>query len=246
MRHRGFRQARQRDDVAGFGFLHRLPFEATERQHLGDAAGLDQLAVAVEHLRGLVRLHGAGGDAAGDQPAEIGIGFHDGAEHAERPVFHLGLRHVLEHEIEQRRHALLQLRVHVAFEARRHPALLGRAVQDREVELLVGGVERGEQVEHLVQHFVGARVGAVHLVDDDDGAQAHAQRLRHHELGLRQRPFGGVHQNQRAVHHVEDALHLAAEVGVAGRVDDVDARVVPDDRGRLGENGDAALALDVV
>ena len=67
-----------------------------------------------------------------------------------------------------------------------------------------------------------------------------------HELGLRQRPFGGVDQHQRAVHHVEDALDLAAEIGVAGRVDDVDPGVLPDQRGRLGEDGDAALALEVV
>jgi hypothetical protein len=45
---------------------------------------------------------------------------------------------------------------------------------------------------------------------------------------------------------VEDALDLAAEIGVAGRVDDVDARVLPVDRGRLGEDGDAALLLEIV
>ena len=58
--------------------------EAAERQHLGDAAGLDQLAVVVEHLDALVRLDRARGDAAGDDAAEIGIGFQDGAEQAER------------------------------------------------------------------------------------------------------------------------------------------------------------------
>ena len=145
-------------------------------------------------------------------------------------------------EIEQRLHAVV-LR---ALEARRHPALLGRAVEDREIELLVGGVERGEQVEHLVDHLDRARVGAVDLVDDDDGLEPDLERLRHHELGLRQRAFGGVDQHQRAVDHVEDALDLAAEIGVAGRVDDVDAGVLPEDRGRLGEDGDAALALEVV
>ena len=59
-------------------------------------------------------------------------------------------------------------------------------------------------------------------------------------------PFGGVDQHQRAVHHVEDALDLAAEIGVAGRIDDIDAGVLPDDRGRLGQDGDAALALEIV
>ena len=72
------------------------------------------------------------------------------------------------------------------------------------------------------------------------------KRLRDDELGLRQRPLGGVDQHQRAVHHAEDALHLAAEIGVARRVDDVDAGLAPLDRGRLGEDRDAALALQIV
>jgi hypothetical protein len=68
-------------------------------------------------------------------------------------------------------------------------------------------------------------VGAVDLVDAEDRLQAHLQRLGQHELGLRHDAFLGVDQQDAAVHHAEDALHLAAEVGVAGRVDDVDARL---------------------
>ena len=79
-----FGRPAMRDDVAGLGLVDRHALEAAERQHLGDAAGLDQLAVAVEHLDRLVRLDRAGGDAAGDDAAEIGIGFEDGAEQAER------------------------------------------------------------------------------------------------------------------------------------------------------------------
>ena len=78
------------------------------------------------------------------------------------------------------------------------------------------------------------------------GLQADLQRLAEHELGLRHRAFGGIDQQHRAVDHVEDALDLAAEIGMARRVDDVDARVLPDERGHLGEDGDAALALEVV
>ncbi len=78
------------------------------------------------------------------------------------------------------------------------------------------------------------------------GLQPHLERLGDDELGLRQRPLGGIDQHQGAVHHIEDALDLAAEIGVARRIDDIDAGVVPDQRGRLGEDGDAALALEVV
>ena len=71
------------------------------------------------------------------------------------------------------------------------------------------------------------------LLIDDDRPQAALQRLGDHELGLRQRAFGGVDQHDDAVDHVQDALDLAAEIGVAGRVDDVDARVLPDDEVHL-------------
>ena len=47
---RGVRQAGDGDDVARFGLFDRHALEAAERQHLGDAAALDQLAVAIEHL----------------------------------------------------------------------------------------------------------------------------------------------------------------------------------------------------
>ena len=148
---------------------------------------------------------------------------------------------MLQHQVEQRRHVLFR-----PIGRERHPALLGRAVEDRKVELLVGRVERGEEIEHFVDHLGRPRVGLVDLVDADDGFQPDLQRLADHELGLRHRPFGGVDQHDRAVDHRQDSLDLAAEIGMAGRVDDIDPDVLPHHRRRLGENGDAALALEVV
>src|SRR5690606_17806568 len=48
------------------------------------------------------------------------------------------------------------------------------------------------------------------------------------------------------VDHRQHALHLAAEVGVPGGVDDVDAVAVPLDGGVLGQDGDAAFLFLVV
>jgi hypothetical protein len=55
----------------------------------------------------------------------------------------------------------------------------------------------------------------------------------------------GVDQQQRCVHHSEHPLHFTAEVGVAGGVDQLDSNALEFDRRGLGEDGDAALALDV-
>ena len=91
-----------------------------------------------------------------------------------------------------------------------------------------------------------ARVGLVDLVDADDRLQADLERLADDEFRLRHRAFGGVDEHDGAVDHRQDALHLAAEIGVAGRVDDVDAHVLPGDRGGLGHDGDAALFFEIV
>ena len=229
------------DDVAGLGEVDAGALQAAEGQHFGDAPGLDQGAVAAQSLDRLVRPHAAGRDAPREHPAQVGIGLQRRGEQAERAVLDDRRRHVLQHQLEQRHQIGAR-----AGRIGRHPALAAGAVEDGEVELLVGGVEAGEQVEDLVQDGVVALVRPVDLVDDDDRPQPLLERLGDHELGLRQRPLGGVHQHDGAVHHVEDALHLAAEIGVARRVDDVDARVVPVDGRALGENGDAALALQIV
>ena len=135
------------------------------------------------------------------------------------PASTRGARDVADDGLEQRRQVAL---ADVVGEARITGAAAG--VERREIELLVVGVEVEEQLEHFVEHFGGARVGAVDLVDDDDRLEAERERLAGDELGLRHRPFGGVDQQDDAVDHGEDALDLGAEIGVAGRVDDVDVR----------------------
>ena len=58
--------------------------------------------------------------------------------------------------------------------------------------------------------------------------------------------FGGINQQDNTINHGQNALNLTAEIGVARRVDDVDAGVFPLNGGYFRQNGDPALALDVV
>lgn len=67
--------------------------------------------------------------------------------------------------------------------------------------------------------------------------------MTQHEAGLGHGALKGVDQQQGAVGHTQHALDLAAKVGVARSVDDVDLNVLVLDRDVLGENRDAALAL---
>ena len=89
-------------------------------------------------------------------------------------------------------------------------------------------------------------VAAVDLVDRHDRPEPERQRLPGDEPRLRHRPLGGVHQDQHAVDHAQDALDLAAEVRVARRVDDVDLDALPADGRVLGQDGDPPLPLERV
>src|ERR687883_8224 len=88
---------------------------------------------------------------------------------------------------------------------------------------------------------VAVPVRAVDLVDDQDRLEADLERLAQHESGLGHRAIDGVDQQQAAVGHVEHPLDLAGEVGVAGRVDDVQLDAAEPNGGVLGQDGDALL-----
>ena len=132
------------------------------------------------------------------------------------------------------------------FELVLRPPFLARCVEDGEIELIVGRFEVDEEIEDHVEHFVGPSVGSVDLVDHDDRLKPELQRFAQHELRLRHRPFERVDQQQDRVDHLQHPLDLTAEIGVSGRIDDVDLVVVPTDRGALRVDRDAAFAFQVV
>ena len=125
-------------------------------------------------------------------------------------------------------------------------AVAGDGRDDRELDGVLVGVEVEEELVDLVEDLVGAGVLAVDLVEHDHGGQPGGQRLGEHVAGLGQRALGGVDEQHHAVDHRQRPLDLTTEVGVAGGVDEVDPDAVPLDRGGLGEDGDAPLALLVV
>ena len=113
------------------------------------------------------------------------------------------------------------------------------------------GVEVEEQLVGLVDDLGDAGVRPVDLVDHEDDRHLRLERLAQHEPGLRQRALGRVDEQQHAVDHRQPALDLATEVGVAGRVDDVDRHALAVghhviDGGVLREDRDALLTLQVV
>ena len=71
------------------------------------------------------------------------------------------------------------------------------------------------------------------------------QSLLQNKTGLGHGAFCSVNQQDNAVDHLQNTLHFAAEVSVAGGVDDIDLVVLVVDGSVLGQNGDAAFTLQV-
>ena len=229
------------DDVARARLVLLDAVQPEEAEHLHDALAA-RLAVAIHHGDVHALADRAALDAADADRADVARVVELRHLQLQRTVgVHVRRRAVLDDGLEQRRHVAAAVRRVV-----RREALDRRGVDHREVELRLGGAEAVEQVEGLVEHPVRARLVAVDLVDHHDRPQAVREGLLRDEARLRHRAVHRVHQQQHRVHHRQHALDLAAEVGVPGRVDDVDAVAVPEDGGVLGEDGDAALALQRV
>ncbi len=102
---------------------------------------------------------------------------------------------------------------------------------------------RAEAVDHRLHALVEVGADAVHLVDVGDPRHVVLVGLAPDGLRLRLDAGDGVEQRDRAVEHAQRALDLDREVDVAGRVDDVDAVVLPLRGRRGGGDRDAALLL---
>ena len=104
-----------------------------------------------------------------------------------------------------------------------------RAAADLGVDLLDAAEEVGADL--------------VHLVDEHDARHAVFVGLAPYGFRLRLDALVAVEHANRAVEHAQRPLDLDGEVDVAGRVDDVEALVLPERGRRGGRDRDAALLL---
>src|SRR5258708_27795498 len=119
-------------------------------------------------------------------------------------------------------------------------AIAGVGVDDGEIELVFGGVEVDEEVVDFVEDFLGAGVGAIDFIQDDDRRELGGERFLQDVARLRERAFAGVDEKDDAVDHAQGALDFAAEIAVAGGVDNIDFGVMEKKRGVFCEDGGAA------
>ena len=240
------------DDVAGAGAVSGYAGEVLRDEQFDDLRALDG-AVDLHPRDLLALLDVALMDTAEREPAEVRRGVevrHVRLQRLLRVV--LRGRDGLEEGLEQRLEVLLDGHPAVFGAGERGTTGLGARVDDREVDLLLIRIEIEEELVGLVDNGPDAGVGSVDLVDDKHDGEVLLQCLAQHETSLGQRALRRIDEEHDAIDHLEPALDLAAEVSVAGGVDDVEghpafwgsvAGVV--DRGVLREDRDALLALEV-
>ena len=123
---------------------------------------------------------------------------------------------------------------------------LGGSIDERTVELGVVCIQLEEQLKNLVNDLVRSCLGAVDLIDTYNYGKLQLKSLAENELCLGHCTLKGIHNKDDAVYHFQDTFHLAAEVSVAGGVDNVDLCVLVHDGGVLGQNGNTALTFNIV
>ncbi len=228
-------------DVTRAEFRAFGPAQAIEFEQLLDVR-LAALAVALNQGDALVLTNLAGEDSAdADATDEFAVVDRHHLHLQRRAEIDVGTWHLVENGFVKR----LEID-RFLIEVQRGHAVASRGVNGRKIKRLVVGVEFNEEVEDQVLHLGDAGIGPVNLVDDDDRLQSAGKGFSQHEAGLRQRSFGGVDEQKCPVGHFQHALDLAAEVGVARRVDQVHFHVADRESDILGQNRDAALAFQWV
>ena len=93
-------------------------------------------------------------------------------KHLGRSLQHFGSRDVFQNAIQQISNVICWLAPVLS-----HPALLGRTVDNGEVQLVLCCIQVTHQVEHHFIHLFGSAVRFIHLIDNHHRLQANLQRL---------------------------------------------------------------------
>ena len=227
-------------DVSALDLVHVGLAQAFEDHQLLDLGFLDDV-VALAQGNGHARAQGTPGDAAHGDTSHIRGILQGRHQHLGCPFDDGRCRDLLQDGIQQRRDI-----VGLLFPVMGHPALLGRAVDGLEIQLVLIGAEVEHQFENLLLHLVGTAVGLVHLVDHHDRFLPHVDGLVQHETGLGHAAFKRIHQQEDAVGHIEDTLHLAPEIAMSRSIDNIDLHPFIGDGHVLGKDSDATLPFQVI
>ena len=86
--------------------------------------------------------------------------------------------------------------------------LSGYTIEDREIQLLIIGLQIHEQFVDFIYHLVYTGILLVYLVYQEDRIYSLLQRFLQYEPCLRHWAFAGIHQQYHRIHSLYDPLHL--------------------------------------
>ena len=228
------------NDIAGHAVDNFAGLEAAELPDLRDRRAF-AFAVLVDAHDRIADFHVTAGDLADGDASHVIAPVEIADEHLKGRLDIGGGRGNMFHDgLEERGHPIV-----FVLESLDGVTVARAGVNERGIELFFRGVEFQEQLQHLVVHLVRVGVLAVDLVDDHDDFQAVGEGFLQDEASLRLRAVECVDEQQHAIDHAEDAFDFAAEIGVAGGIDDIDRVAAPMDGGVLGLDGDALFLLEV-
>src|SRR5438309_4349630 len=230
----------QPHDFASAGLLGFDLFETGMGKERRDRSAF-AISIAMKTDNRIANAHAAADDATKSDAPDIITVFKIRDEHLkERIGRNFRRRHVLNNRLEKRSHVFVLI-----IQFAHGKTIPGAGVDDRKIELLIARFQFDEEIEDQVECFARFRVLSVDLVNDDDGLETILQRLAQNESGLRLRTVVGVYHEQNAIDHLHDPFDFATDIGVTGRVYDVDTITVPLKRRVLRPNGNALLALEI-
>ena len=126
------------------------------------------------------------------------------------------------------------------------PAVFSGGIEEGAIQLRVGGVQIHQKLQHFIDDLIRSCLRTVYLIDADDDRKVEPQSFLQYKFGLRHRTLKSVDHQDDAVDHFKDTFHLAAKIRMAGGVNDIDLDILIKNGRVFGEDGDAALSLDVI
>ena len=128
----------------------------------------------------------------------------------------------------------------------RSSTLTAGAEQHGRIKLILGGVQIQQKFQNLIHNLVDTLVGTIDLINHNDNTMTQLQSFAQNKTGLRHGAFGGIHQQNNAVDHLQNTFNLAAKVGVARGINNINFGVFILDSRVFCQNGNSALSFQVI
>ena len=101
-----------------------------------------------------------------------------------------------------------------------------RGINYGKFKLFIACTKLNKQTQNLIHDLIRTCARTINLVDNDYRNLIKFKSFPENEPRLRHTAFKRIYEKQNAVYHLENALNLTAEIGMAGSVNDINSITV--------------------